>query len=301
MSYKKIDKELKKKYSNIKTSTTIKLKDLTTFKIGGRARLFIMVEDICQLKDTIYFCKKYNKRYFILGNGSNILAGDKKLNYVFIKLVGEFLQIKQKKNILEVGSGLELFKLHSYCMQKGLSGLEWSFGVPASVGGAVYMNAGCYNHQFCEVIKTVQYFDGQNVISKSAEKLEFAYRNSYFKNKDFVILKVVLNLAPCEGELVSQACRSYLRKRIASQPYCSNSAGSIFKKPDGDYAPVLIEKCKLKGKKCKAAQISDVHCGFIVNNGKAKCKHVLKLIYKIKKTVNKKFGIMLDTEVIILK
>lgn len=297
MGFLKIEKVLKD--SGIKTIKA-ELKDWTTIKIGGRARVFALPENFEQLKIVLEVCKKYKKPYFILGAGSNLLAHDKKLNYVFIKLAGRFEKITQGSNRVVAGAGVPLFKLNLFFMQNGLGGLEFSFGIPGTVGGAVFMNAGAYNGQISERIFKVYYTDGDKVFIKRADKLGFGYRTSNFVGKDLIILKVVFKVCKSDTQTVMQKCKEYLKRRIDSQPYGIASAGSVFKKFGETPAPIFIEETGLKGKSAGAAEISSKHCGFIVNNGGAKFKQVFKLITKIRKTVFKKFGIILTREIRII-
>ncbi|MDR0850664.1 MAG: UDP-N-acetylmuramate dehydrogenase [Christensenellaceae bacterium] len=297
MSFLKIEKVLKA--AGIKTIKA-ELKDYTTVKIGGRARVFALAENFEQLKTVFQTCRRYNKPYFVLGAGSNILAHDKKLNYVFVKLAGRFEKITQGSNRVVAGAGVPLFKLNAFFMQNGFGGMEFSFGIPGTVGGAVFMNAGAYGGQMSEWIFKVYYTDGNKVFIKRVADLEFGYRTSCFCGKDLIILKVVFKIQKSDTKTVTQKCKEYLQKRIASQPYTMPSAGSVFKKFGDTPAPVFIEETGLKGKSAGAAQISPKHCGFIVNNGGAKFRQVFKLITKIRKTVSKKFGIILTREVIII-
>ena len=297
MSFSKIKKTL-----YIEGIETIKadLKDFTTIKIGGRARVFAYARNFQQLKTILDVCKKYNKPYFLLGAGSNILAHDKKLNYVFIKLTGRFEKITQGSNRVIAGAAATLFQLNSFFMRQGIGGLEFSFGIPGTVGGSVFMNAGAYGGQISERIFKVYYTDGSKVFSKRAEDLGFGYRTSCFQGKNLVILKVVFKTLKSDMDTVTSKCKEYLKKRIESQPYNMPSAGSIFKRCGETPAPILIEETGLKGKSSGGAQISPKHCGFIVNLGLAKFKQVFKLITKIRKTVFKKFGIILTTEIVII-
>jgi UDP-N-acetylmuramate dehydrogenase len=204
------------------------------------------------------------------------------------------------KGILTVGAGVTLYKLNAFCIGQGLSGLEFSFGIPGTVGGALVMNAGAYGGQMSDVVSRVYYTDGEKVYAKTNNLVQFGYRTSCFLHSDFVILKATFNMKKGSSD-VEKKCKENLQKRVATQPYNQPSAGSVFKRPASIAAPILIEQCGLKGKTVGGAQISDVHCGFIVNKGGAKASDVLKLISEIERTVYKKFGIMLDREIIILK
>ena len=194
-----------------------------------------------------------------------------------------------------------MYAINHVCQREGLGGLEWSYGLPASVGGAVVMNAGSFGKQMCDVVDTVYYTDGTRILRKTNKSLDFSYRHSFFQDKNYVITKVVLRLEPSNSDEVLSKCQASLLSRHAKQPFSMRSAGSIFKKPKENFAPYLIEKSELKGLKMGDAQVSKKHCGFIVNTKNAKFSDVFKLICKIKKTVYKKFDIMLEEEIVIIK
>lgn len=277
-----------------------KFSNYTTFQIGGRIRGLVVVKDINSLMKLIKLVKNYNIKYFILGRGSNILCSDKIYEGIVIKI--EIGGVVKRENRLICGAGVSLYKLNNIAKDYELSGLEWSFGVPGSVGGGVKMNAGCFGGEMGEVVEYVYYTDGIKIYKRTREKLEFSYRHSFFSNNDYVILKVCFSLKRDKKDLILSRCFNFLNKRRLSQPYDLPSAGSVFKKPKEGYAPVYIDACSLKGTTCGGAMISKKHSGFIVNfNKNAKFKDVFKLICKIKKTVFKKFGIMLDEEIIILR
>jgi len=337
MKTKKILKALS--HNNVEVHTDKYLKDYTTFKIGGRAKIFVCPKTIAELKRTIEICKSFEQRYFILGAGSNLLVSDKTLNIVFIKLAGSFNRVSithpapaghpfnLEGNLKEVrkraggeadgvfeehlkaagevlitaGGAVNIYKLNNYCISKGLSGLEFSFGIPGSVGGAVYMNAGAYGGEFSDVIEKVWVLtDSGEVKCFKKEELKFGYRTSCIMEHRFVILKAAFKLQQGSSETIKSTCKNNLIKKIAAQPYNKPSAGSVFKRQEGVVPPVLIEQCGLKGLRAGGAGVSTKHCGFIVNNGGATYKNVSQLIAEIKKTVYKKHGIMLKTEVVIV-
>jgi len=291
---------IRSKIKNICVYTNKSFKDLTTFRIGGKIRCLIEIKDVDTLLKVFAYIKEYNMQYFILGYGSNILCSDKVYrDLVVIKISINDYVVRNEKIIC--GAGLGLFRLNNIAIKNGLSGLEWSYGIPGSVGGAVHMNAGCFCHEIKDVVDCVYYTDGEKIYKKKGNALEFSYRKSFFTNKNYIILKVVFVLLKDSESNIEKKCFSYYNERRLKQPYAYPSAGSIFKRPQDNFAPILIEQCGLKGIEYGGAMISKKHCGFIINNKKAKCKDVLKLIDKIKKTVFKKFGIMLEEEIIILR
>ena len=292
-------KIVKKQIPNLAFKRKEKFSSHTTMGVGGRIFAFCEVKDEDVLLKLLRLCHLYNVPHFILGNGSNLIASDRVHYLVVIKISSQ--NIKKEKNLLISDSGVSLFVLNSFAIKEGLSGLEWSCGIPGSVGGAVKMNAGSFGFEIKDVLKSVTYTDGAKIYTKDAKDLDFSYRHSYFSNNNFVILRAVFELKKGKSALVKQKSIEFFEKKQLLQPYSDKSAGSIFKKPNETYAPILIEKCALKGLKIGDAEVSQKHCGFIVNKGKAKFNEIFKIILKIKKTVFKKFGIMLDEEVIILK
>lgn len=295
MKQKLID--LKEQFPRLKIHIDT-LKNNTSFKIGGEA-IFVEPKNISQIQKVIKFCKRNNINYFILGRGTNILASNK-INRLIIKLSNNFSKIKRNKNKLIAQSGASLFSLITYGIKNGLGGMEELYGIPGSVGGAVVMNAGSYGKTISDFVDYVVFFDGQKLHKWKAKKLQFSYRNSLFLNKKYIILEVGVSFKKVAKAEAIRKCRSFIEKRWASQPYCSNSAGSVFKRPEGNFAPILIEKCGLKGYVRGDAEVSTKHCGFIVNNGNAKYSDIISIIYKIRKTVFKKFDILLLLEIIIL-
>ena len=302
ITIKKFAQILKDRIKNLKVITNKSFKDLTTFKIGGKILCLVEVDEIGVLLKVIKLAKEFKKPYLVVGAGSNILASDKTCKKVVIKI--SFNEIKLRDNELICGAGVKLFALNNFAIKNCLSGLEWSFGIPGSLGGAVKMNAGSFGGEIKDVVRCVYYTDGEKIYKKDNKSLEFAYRKSFFSNNDYIILKIVLVLKKINNkEKIEKLCFENYEKRRNLQPYNLPSAGSVFKRPQEDvFVPVLIEKCSLKGFKIGGAQVSKKHCGFIVNlNGNAKFSNVLKIINKIKKTVFKNCGIILQEEIIIFK
>ncbi len=274
------------------------LKNLTTFKIGGKARVFVTINCLADLYLLIQLAKKYNLETFCLGGGSKVLVVDKKINKIIYTLKGKFAMIEKIDNHLVVGAGVGLPALCSYFVANNLAHLEWSMGIPASIGGAIYNNAGCFGHDFGEIIEKVIYTDGRRLYTLEKKYLEFSYRKSFFQNKGLIILFAIIKIEKATHD-VKKKTLEYFNLKKSLQPYEYASCGSIFKKGTLP-APLFIEKHRLKGYKAGDAEVSQKHCGFIINKKNAKAKQVLKIIYKIKKTVWQKDAILLDNEVILL-
>jgi UDP-N-acetylmuramate dehydrogenase len=308
----KLNQKLKKELGkNLKFNEP--LKKWTTFRIGGPAKYFFIAKNEKDLIKAIDLAKKFKIPYFILGNGSNLLVSDKGYYGLVIKVNYQKLEIENCKII--AGAGLLLSELLEESVKRGLTGLEWAIGIPGSVGGAVYQNAGAFGFDFSKIIKNVKVLRNGKIIKLSKKKCGFDYRKSIFqKNKD-VILEVEIKLKKGKRKKIQNLIKKYLSYRLKTQP-TGFSAGSIFKncklkktflmkypqlqifKKSGIIpAGWLIEKCNLKGKRVGDAKISEKHANFIINKGKAKAKDVLSLIKLIKKEVFKRFKIKLKEEI----
>lgn len=300
ISLKKFVKLLKKKFPYLVVKTNQYFRDYTTFKIGGKMGAFTQISDKATLLLVLRLIKKYAIPYFILGNGSNLLVSDKKINKFVIKVCLKDIAIR--KNQIICGAGVNLFALNVFAMNNCLTNLEWSYGIPGSVGGAVKNNAGCFGKDMSQVVSCVYYTDGYKIYRRTTKQLDFSYRHSYFSDKNFVILRVVFDMKKGEKGQIFNLMQQIYQKRKDTQPYNYPSAGSVFKRIDNTPIPPLIEKCNLKGLIRGGAQISTKHCGFVVNyTGKAKFRDVFWLFCKIKKTIYKNFGIILEQEIEIVK
>lgn len=271
----------------------------TSFKIGGNADIFITVNSINDLIKTIELLNKLNIPFFILGNGSNLLVSDNGIRGAVIKLSGEFLEIKLvDENIIECGAGVLVSKLCSVAQKNGLSGLEFAYGIPGTIGGAVFMNAGAYGGEIKDIIYSAKSltFLGE-FVNRDTYEMDFSYRKSIFRKVDEIILSAQFKLKKDDKLHIKEKMTEFISKRKEKQPLNYPNAGSIFKRPVGNYAGTLIQNCGLKGKKIGGAMVSTKHSGFIINTGNATCKDVVDLINHIKATVFEKTEIMLESEV----
>ena len=271
----------------------------TSFLIGGPADIFIEVSNKEALKKIINITQEEKIPVFILGNGSNILVSDNGIKGAVIKLCGDFSQIKLlNDNRIECGSAVSLSKLCSFALKNSLSGLEFAWGIPGSVGGAVYMNAGAYGGEIKDVIFSSSHIDTDNQ-EKTLEKdkLEMSYRTSFYSNKNHIITSSIFQLTKDSYENIKDRMDDYINRRKSKQPLDFPSAGSVFKRPEGYFAGTLIEQCGLKGKSINDAMVSTKHCGFIINKGNAKCEDVLNLVSYIQDTVKNKTGVSLKCEI----
>ncbi len=272
----------------------------TTFHIGGNADCFCEVKNISSLKNIIYLCKEYAVPYFIIGLGSNLLVADDGIRGLVIKLGGEFNSITLlEDNYIRCGAGVSLARLCVFARKISLSGVEFAWGIPGSVGGAVYMNAGAYEGEISQIVDSAAYIDSNGNSKKySGNELKFSYRNSVFTNTDNIITDVTFKLEPKPQELITDRMQELMDRRKAKQPINHPSAGSIFKRPGKNiYAAALIEECGLKGFSIGGAEVSTKHSGFIVNDHNATAKDVKALIEHIQKIVLEQKGIKLCCEV----
>ncbi|MBR2452791.1 MAG: UDP-N-acetylmuramate dehydrogenase [Clostridia bacterium] len=274
------------------------MKKHTTFKIGGVADWFLTPQNKTQLKELVLVLKEQNIPFFVLGNGSNLLVGDKGIRGVVICLGKQMDNIQISGSECYVESGAILSKVANAVQRAGLSGFEFASGIPGSIGGAVFMNAGAYEHEMKEIIKTVEYMDQNGeIFSISNEECDFGYRTSIFSKNDYIVLSAVFSLQEDSLEEIKNRMDDYTSRRTSKQPLEKPSAGSVFKRPVGHFAGALIEQSGLKGYQIGGAQVSEKHAGFIINTGNATAKDVLDLIEYIKKVVFENFGVMLETEV----
>ena len=251
--------------------------------------------DVLELKNLLVELKSKKIKYKILGNGSNLIISSK-YDGVLIKLEN-FDTLNIDGNTVKVGAGYMLSKLVLKCAENGLSGLEFAYGIPATIGGAVYQNAGAYGFSIDKVIKDVTILDGNDeIITLSKDKLKFGYRDSVFKHKNLICLEVTLELEKGNYEDILEKMKDNLKHRKENQPLEYPSAGSVFRNPTGYSAGKLIEEAGCKGVKIGDAVVSYKHANFIVNTGKATAEDVFKLIKLVQKKVKDKTGILLEIE-----
>ncbi len=272
----------------------------TSFKIGGPADIMIKPHGEEELMRTLSVCREFSVPVFILGKGSNLLISDKGIDGAVINISSGFDDIKLlDETTVECGAGASLSALCSFCLAHGLSGLEFAYGIPGSVGGAVYMNAGAYGGEIKNVIASASYLtsDLQKCVA-NADDLDLGYRRSRFCKKEDVILSATFKLIPDKAEDIRARMDDFITRRKAKQPLSFPSAGSTFKRPTGYYAGALIEQGDLKGYSVGGAEVSEKHAGFVINKGGATCDDVTALMAHIVKTVYDKFGVTLEPEII---
>ena len=285
----------------MKIQENVPLKKYTTFRIGGPARYFFTANSRLALLEAVQWAIKRRLPLFILGKGSNLLVSDR--GYRGLVINAKCQGISFKKNKIYAEAGASLGQLASFSLENGLSGAEWVAGIPGTVGGAIFGNAGAFGKSMKDITESVEVLDiKRNIIKKIKNKgCHFGYRQSFFKkNRHLIILSCELKLKKGDRHDIKKEMKGYLDYRATHHPK-NPSAGSIFTNPKGYSARELIDICGLKGKKIGGAQISNIHSNFIINSGGARAQDVWALIQLVKKTVNKKFKIKLGEEIIFLK
>lgn len=285
-----------------KISRDVPMNKYTTFKIGGNARIFAVVENKVQLSGLIKACAENDVEYIVIGKGSNIIVNDNGLEMLVIKLGGDFNNVERiDDTTLYCGAGLSLAGLCREAEDNSLSGLEFAWGIPGSVGGAVFMNAGAYGGEMKNVVYSVNHIDKNGKFGTiRADELDFGYRHSVYKENGFTIIGVVLKLKLDSKTEIRNRMDDFMGRRKDKQPLEYPSAGSVFRRPEGAFAGALIEQCGLKGASVGGAQVSVKHAGFIINTGNATAEDVKALIEKIQTTVKNETGYELKREVIFL-
>lgn len=277
------------------------LKSHTYFKIGGSADLFIEPESIKDLQKVIIILTKNNYNFYIIGNGTNLLVCDEGYRGAIIKIGEKFNYIEIKDTNVKAGAGVLLSTISKETAKKGLSGLEFASGIPGYLGGAVAMNAGAYGGEIKDILTKVKCIDYNGIIYEyNNEEMNFRYRNSRIKDDNLIVLEAEMELHKNDKEIINERIKELTKVRTEKQPLNYPSAGSTFKRPVGGYASKLIDDAGLRGLRYGDAMVSEKHCGFVVNVGGATCEDVLQLMRVIRKTVNDKFGIMLEPEVKII-
>lgn len=279
------------------------LKNHTTFKIGGNCIALIEPREVSDIVETIKICRENSIKFFVIGNGSNLLVPDEGYNGVIIKLKSEFSTIQVEGEYLIVNSGAKLSEVYTVAYENSLTGFEFASGIPGTIGGAIYMNAGAYGGEMKDIVESVQVLDLDNFELRELknEELEFSYRKSIIQRKNYIVTTIKLKLQKGNKEEINAVYEDLRERRNSKQPLNFGSAGSTFKRPEGHFASKLIEDAGLKGYHINDAWVSEKHSGFIVNKGNASYKEIMELIEYVQKVVFEKFGVKLETEVRILK
>lgn len=277
----------------------VPMKMYTSFKTGGNAEVMLTPKDEKSLCEALKKCKELGIIPFILGNGTNLLVSDRGIDNVVIHIGKGFDEIEMlDETTIRCAAGCSLMRLCRFALEKGLTGLEFAYGIPGTVGGAMYMNAGAYDGEMKNVAVSCDYvtFDGEKG-TLTGEEMDLSYRHSAFCDSNKVIVSALLRLEKGSKTEIENKMNDLMSRRKDKQPIEYPSAGSTFKRPVGYFAGKLIEDCGLRGKSIGGAQVSEKHCGFIINKNNATSADILDLIDFVRDEVLEKTGVMLETEV----
>ena len=273
----------------------------TTFRVGGPCSLFISPGKD-RLADILIWCKSVGLPYIVIGNGSNILVSDRGYEGLIIEIGDAFNKITVEGNMITAEAGASLSSVARVAYENSLTGLEFASGIPGSCGGGLYMNAGAYGGEMKDVIYAANAIDADgNTIGFTPEDMKLSYRHSAFMDENLIITDMVFKLEFGDKELIKATMDDYNGRRRDKQPLNFPSAGSFFKRPEGNFAGKLIEDAGLKGLRVGGAEVSTKHSGFIINVDNATSDDIIKLMNKVQDEVKAKFGIMLEPEVRIIE
>lgn len=290
------------KISNILFEENVDGKRLCSFRVGGNVRVVVKPKNADELEGLYAYLLENNIKNVLLGKGSNIVISDCGYDGVVVSL-SELSRVDfdiTDDRCIVAGAGASMLKLANFAQSNGLTGLEFAHGIPGSVGGGVYMNAGAYGGEICQVLKSCLIFDKSQGIMflVDAAECDFSYRHSIFMdNKDLIVLFATFELKEGNPDEIKAKMDEYKAKRVTSQPLEYPSAGSTFKRPEGYFAGKLIEDAGLKGYTIGGAQVSEKHAGFVINRGDATAEDIKELVSHIQKTVKEKFDVALECEI----
>ncbi|MBQ2330561.1 MAG: UDP-N-acetylmuramate dehydrogenase [Oscillospiraceae bacterium] len=300
MTYRELIEEQKKKYPGAAARENEPMSAHTSLKIGGEAAAYFEPVSAEELKSIVSACAEEGLRYFVLGKGSNVLFADGRLDLAVISTSG-LSEIKTEGETITAGAGAALSKIASAALAASLTGFETLHGIPGSLGGAVYMNAGAYGGEIKDVCESVTVLENGEIREYAARDCDFSYRHSAFEDKEAVIISARFRLKPGDPEKIRAIMRDLSDRRRAKQPLEFPSAGSTFKRPTGDFAARLIEAAGLKGRQNGGAQVSEKHAGFLINRGGATFEDFYGLMETVQKEVFKFSGVLLEPEVRIIR
>ena len=274
------------------------MKRHTTFRIGGPADFFLLPSTVDEVRGILEICREEELPYFILGNGSNLLVSDKGYSGVIIQLYRNFSNISVEGNEICASSGALLSQIAAAARNASLTGFEFAGGIPGTLGGAVFMNAGAYGGELKDVLKEAVVMTEQGeILTLPVEKLDMGYRTSRIKKAGYLVLEARLVLEQGDMDKIRDITKDLTEKRVSKQPLEYPSAGSTFKRPEGYFAGKLIMDAGLRGYQVGDAQVSEKHCGFVINKGNATAADVLTLIENVREKVQEQFGVTLEPEV----
>lgn len=278
--------------------TDVPLRELTSFRIGGPASVVVTPVSQDILEKVIRLLNHDGQNYVVLGRGTNILAADEGYQGVVVRICDAMQNVKVQGSIIVAETGASLKSIADTALSHGLGGLEFASGIPGSLGGGLYMNAGAYGSEIKDVLQEVTAIDSTGrTFNLGRADMKMGYRESILQSKSWTACQAVLQLTERDPAAIKALMKEYAQRRKSTQPLEYPSAGSVFKRPEGYYAGALIEAAGLKGYSVGGAQVSEKHAGFIINKGGATCRDVLELVHHIRRVVYEKSGIMLVPEI----
>ena len=297
-----MNQEFYKKLESILTEEQVKIeepmKNHTTFRVGGPAAYFVMPRTAEEVAKVTELCAQENVPYYIVGNGSNLLVSDKGYDGVIIQIYKQMNQVKVEGAQIHAQAGALLSMIAKRALDAELTGFEFAAGIPGTLGGACVMNAGAYGGEMKDVLKSVTVLtDKGEVKTLAKEELELGYRTSVIAKKGYIVLEAVLELQKGEKEKIQAVMDDLKERRVTKQPLEYPSAGSTFKRPEGYFAGKLIQDAGLRGFQVGGAQVSEKHCGFVINKDQATASDVMNLMNQVSDKVYEEFGVRLQPEV----
>ena len=289
--------ELKAVTAENRIFTDEPMKKHTTFRVGGPADILVQPKGT-ELAAVIRLCRKYDVPYQVIGNGSNLLVGDRGIRGLVIEMLSKEDEICVEDDCITVGAGMLLSKTANRAAEHGLTGMEFAAGIPGSIGGAVVMNAGAYGGEMKDILTAVTVLDQEgNEKIFSAEELELGYRTSCILKKGYIVMGAKIKLKHGEETAIRARMEELKKQRVEKQPLEYPSAGSTFKRPEGYFAGKLVDDAGLRGYRVGNVMVSEKHCGFVVNVGGGTCEEAKAVITHVREEVEKKFGVILEMEV----
>ena len=297
-----MDQKIIERFSNLLGNEKVRINEPmnrhTTFRIGGPADYFLLPSRSEEVTGILEICKEESLQYFILGNGSNLLVSDEGYRGVIIQLYRNYGGLTVEGTEIRAGAGVLLSQIAAAARNESLTGFEFAGGIPGTLGGAVVMNAGAYGGELKDVLKEAVVMDREgNIFTVPVEKLAMGYRTSLVKTAGYLVLEVVISLKKGSQEEIRDTMKDLADRRISKQPLEYPSAGSTFKRPEGYFAGKLIMDAGLRGYQVGGAQVSEKHCGFVINKGNATAADVCRLMADVQAKVQEQFGVTLEPEV----
>ena len=270
----------------------------TTFRVGGPADFFVTPKTKEDVRDVIRVCKEVGMPYYIIGNGSNLLVSDAGYRGVIVQIYKEMNEVKVEGDLVKAQAGALLSGIAAKALGAELTGFEFASGIPGTIGGACVMNAGAYGGEMKDVLESVTVLTGEGkIIELGRNELELGYRTSVIAKKGYIVLGAVLKLERGDGEKIKTYMDELKEKRVTKQPLEYPSAGSTFKRPEGYFAGKLIEDAGLRGFQVGGAQVSEKHCGFVINRDHATAADIMELMRQVQIRVKENSGVDLEPEV----